>query len=527
MKITLKNYRCFPDSRPAQFEVRAGFTALVGRNNSGKSSLLKFFHEFRALFQLLSQFSGDFQAALTGGRGNFAVASIFDLSEIFSNSNSRDMEIAFEFSPPNPISVPAGAQVPTRLVVTAPNGTNTFTAKIETESGPVNLTGLGFSSTTLVDAGRRIVFDLASIFAEFQKLSDTLYIGPFRNAINVGTNEQYFDIQVGQGFISQWKSLKTGNVKRNNELILKLSEDIKRIFEFDGLQIDASSDGKTLQVFINQKSYKLPELGSGLTQFIVVLGNAAIRQPAYILIDEPELNLHPSLTLDFLTTLASYAKLGIIFGTHSVGLARAAADRIYSLRTLSVGESQIRDFEATPSLLEFLGELGFSGYQELGGKRILLVEGPKDVTTLQQFLRLRKLDHKFVLLPLGGSTLINTSAGPQLLEIKRICDDISALIDSERSVEGEELSTERQGFVAACEKAGIRCHVLTRRATENYLTDRAVKKAMGGAYRALGAFEKLGAASPTWSKSENWRIAREMTLEDLRGTDLGSFLDSL
>src|SRR5260370_37533250 len=64
MKITLKNYRCFPDSRPAQFEIKPGFTSLIGTNNSGKSSLLKFFHEFRALFQFMSSFSGNFMQAL-------------------------------------------------------------------------------------------------------------------------------------------------------------------------------------------------------------------------------------------------------------------------------------------------------------------------------------------------------------------------------------------------------------------------------------------------------------------------------
>jgi len=40
-------------------------------------------------------------------------------------------------------------------------------------------------------------------------LSNTLYIGPFRNAVNVGTNESYYDIQTGQSLISQWRHLQT------------------------------------------------------------------------------------------------------------------------------------------------------------------------------------------------------------------------------------------------------------------------------------------------------------------------------
>ncbi|HEV3219131.1 MAG TPA: hypothetical protein VGZ48_05135 [Candidatus Acidoferrales bacterium] len=525
MRITLKNYRCFPDSRPATFDMREGFTAFVGINNSGKSSLLKFFHEFRELFGAISSFSENFIQALGGGPRAFPLTSVSDTSEVFCNSNNRDLSILFDFSPselsPSAIPLP----VPTKIAITVPNKTNTFKAQIATSGGPVNYQQFRAAGETLREkSNTNKGLDFAPLFEILRNLKQTLYIGPFRNAINVGASEDYFDIKVGQSFISQWRSLKTGNVKRNNELILNLTEDIRRIFDFENLQIDASEDGRTLQVFVNQKSYKLNEIGSGLAQFIIVFGNAAILQPKYTLIDEPELNLHPSLMLDFLTTLGSYSKNGVLFCTHSMGLARGAADRIYSLRKIGEGDTHLTEYEGTPRLSEFLGELSFSGYQELGGQKILLVEGRTDVKTMQQFLRLFKMDHKIVLLPLGGSALINPSAAEQLAEIKRISQDISALIDSERSVAGAALSTERAGFVSACQSAGIDCHVLALRAIENYFPNRAVKHALGNSHIALQPFQLLKDVSPSWGKSDNWRIAREMTKEDLNGTDLGAFL---
>jgi len=361
--------------------------------------LLKFFHEFRSLFRLLSSFSGEFQAMLRGGKSSFGLSSVFDLAEVFSNGNDRDLQIVFEFpTAPQAVASPGPSTV-TRLDINIAKGTNIWLGRLVTAEGPVDTRTVVWQGTRLRHQDGLEVAELSHMFEEFEALADTLYIGPFRNAINVGANENYFDIQVGQAFISSWRAFKTGNVKRDNELILRLTEDIKRIFEFNDLQIDASNDGRTLQVFVNGRSYKLPELGSGLAQFILVLGNAAIRQPAYILIDEPELNLHPSLMLDFLTTLASYARAGIMFGTHSIGLARAAGDRIYSLRKLAEGQSEVKDYEATPRLSEFLGELSFSGYRELGFDKILLVEAPHDVKSVQQFLRLHKMDHKIVLLP--------------------------------------------------------------------------------------------------------------------------------
>jgi hypothetical protein len=154
----------------------------------------------------------------------------------------------------------------------------------------------------------------------------------------------------------------------------------------------------------------------------------------------------------------------------------------------------------------------------------LLVEGPSELKTVQQFLRLPHQDHKVLLLPLGGSSLINARAEHSLEEIKRITPHVCALLDSERENQGDKLAPDRQAFVDICKKANIPCHVLERRATENYFPDAAVKKVLGDKYRALSPYERLDKTEFGWAKSDNWRIAREMSQADLAVTDLGEFL---
>jgi hypothetical protein len=281
-------------------------------------------------------------------------------------------------------------------------------------------------------------------------------------------------------------------------------------------------------LFVDGRSFRLDEVGSGLSQFVLVLASVAVRQQDFIFIDEPELNLHPSLQIDFLTTLASYANEGVLFGTHSIGLARAIGQQIYAVKRIRQGESQVRLYDALPRLAEFLGELSFSGYRELGLKKVLLVEGPTDVTTVQQFLRMLNKDHTVVTLPLGGASMINAKRESELDEIRRLSDDISALIDSERDQPTAVLTPDRQAFFNSCKTLGIKCHVLDRRAIENYLPTRAIQALKGEKYRELGPFEALTGPSPGWGKAENWRIAREMTVEELNATgDLAKFLASL
>jgi energy-coupling factor transporter ATP-binding protein EcfA2 len=280
-------------------------------------------------------------------------------------------------------------------------------------------------------------------------------------------------------------------------------------------------------VLINGKSYRLLELGSGLAQFILVLATVATKRPRFLLLDEPELNLHPALQLDFLTTIGSYASDGTVFATHTIGLAKASADRAYIVRPENPLQSRMSELSATPRLSEFLGELSYFGYREVGYDRVLLVEGPSDVTTFQQLLRAWGSSQSPVILQLGGGSLINAKSEEQLLELTRISDNISAVIDSERGEAGASIQSDRQAFAEICAKHGIQCHVLERRAVENYFTTSAVQNVMGEKYSALQPYQALKGATPAWAKRDNWRIAREMTKGELEQTDLGGFLLSL
>ncbi|MFC1948206.1 hypothetical protein ACFLXY_09845 [Chloroflexota bacterium] len=123
--------------------------------------------------------------------------------------------------------------------------------------------------------------------------------------------------------------------------------------------------------------------------------------------------------------------------------------------------------------------------------------------------------------------MIKSVPDTELQEIKRITDNISVIIDSERKNENESLSKERQSFVDTCREIDIPCYVLELRAIENYFTDRAIKKIKGKKYRSLNPYEKLNDCELPWAKHENWEMARELTTEELQTTDLGTFLNTL
>ena len=308
----------------------------------------------------------------------------------------------------------------------------------------------------------------------------------------------------------------------------ELTQQIERIFGFDRLDINAAPDDRNLQVTIDGLSFSLDQVGSGLAHFIMVLTNVSMRRPAFLLLDEPEMGLHPTL----LAGRLPHYRLLIRCSWNPL------LDPQHRARSISLGSRllgntpprrryQYRCLRGHPTLGELLGELSYSGYQELGFDRVLMVEGPTDLTSIMQLLRLYKKEHEVVLLSLGGGSGIHGGVDIDLQEVRRITSKVSAIVDSEREFEGDELDDSHAGFVEACERNGVEACVLSLRALENYFPDHAVKAGVGEAHSALGPFERLRDAPNPWAKADNWRIARAMTLDDLAGSDLGEFLAGL
>jgi hypothetical protein len=239
--------------------------------------------------------------------------------------------------------------------------------------------------------------------------------------------------------------------------------------------------------------------------------------------------LHPTLQLDFLTTVGAYARYGVLFATHAIGLARAGAEDLYTtVQPAGGGASHLRSYADTPALGTLLGELSYSGYTALGFDRVLIVEGITDVKTVQQLLRLYGKEHQVLVVPAGGDELFSDEYQDQLQDVKlRVAPKVAVLVDSEKSSPTAELPARRKRFIDACRGAGVEAHAMDRRAIENYLTQDAIDAALGTGYSALKPYDRLSDSPRPWSKRDNWRIAREMTIADVGSTDVGDFLAGL
>lgn len=511
--LTIVNYRSFGPDNPLVIQVGDCFTGFVGPNNSGKSNALKFFSEYQDLWRKLS--TTENIRSLLDNPHMVAVSEVRDRDEVFTRQTDGPMIVGIRTS--------ANTGVGSVKIRIARDHNVTFDEPVALANAVEKSLG-STGNEMIVD---RQHLDLSPIIKLASDLSRILYIPAFRNAI-LQSSGTYYGLSIGHQFIQQWDNWKTGPNLHQNRRIRNVIADLKAIFGFKSLDIGAAADNQSLLIDVDGEPYGLGELGSGFSEFMIVLGNAAIRQPSFIMIDEPELHLHPKLQIDFLTSLASYASHGILFGTHSIGLARASCDYLYSLRLNPNGLSICTQYEELgKNLAEFAGQMGFAAIRETGVNTILLVEGPSEVRVVHQWLRKLDKGQEAVLIPLCGDSLIHGGVVQELQVLCRLAENVVALIDSEKESETAPMPKNRADFADACAGAGVRFKATERRATENYFPTSAVQAVLGDGFEKLGPFDNVRDTYPAWKKRINWKIAREMTLDDLCSTDIGEFLESL
>ena len=488
IRYTFQNYRAFAQEAPLTIPVVDGITFILGPNNVGKSSLIRGFVELPKL--------------LFGDNGQ--VSSNHQLKSGFATYVNRK-------------------KIGGPIVVGCEYGSSKWTATIKSRSGNEHANDVDVVVDCLSGGmdpeGARKV---RSLFV------NVMYVPSFRSP-TVNAQDSIFGMSIGRTFVSLWDEWANGRRIDHSESISLLVEELKSLFQFNRFEVAVAKSNEHLLITTDEGRFQLDELGDGLSHFIVVLGNAMIKQPDWILIDEPEIGLHPKMQELFVRVLASKAKYGLIATSHSVGLARSVADQVLMMTKEPTGKRRLEPFgqHFKTTIAQSISEMGYSQFAELGAEHLLLVEGRTDIKAFREILRKFDLDQHFLIWSLNGSDWLKSppeSIEDELNELKRLeAKSISVIFDSEKGSSVVDMAEVFRPFYELCLRLGFNAFPTDRHSTENYVTQSALDKVCPG-MKAIAPFEDFRSANPKWSKSKNWLLFREMTASDFDGTKLGEFV---
>lgn len=314
--ISFENYKAFPEKQTIQLKP---ITMLIGKNSSGKSSIAK-------LFTLLeNSLSGkNDEPLLVKNQGVELGAEFRDL--VFGRATSTPIEFEIEFKNDLTLGVKVlQDQLKYKLNILEWSF-NDFSITFTPETGFINSTGKkykakfrGFIPYEINTVrGKSMLSELSIPNLEI----DVDYIGPFR----ILPNRQFH-------LTGQIEYKNTGIKGENAYAMLGVSQRLKtdlheKVGEwfkehFDGWKLIVKDSNPYIEILLskNDTDVNIVDVGQGMNQVLplVVRANEK-RENSIIVMEQPELHLHPAAHADLAQLFAKSAKENnqtFVIETHS------------------------------------------------------------------------------------------------------------------------------------------------------------------------------------------------------------------
>lgn len=275
------------------------------------------------------------------------------------------------------------------------------------------------------------------------------------------------------------------------------------------VEIQFEQDGESFTIEMNDELVPFEALGSGFQQvFDVALTIASVRD-SIILIDEPELNMHPNLLRRLMKLIFANDTNQYIICTHSNVLLDASYAK--SIFKIKGGKSSIVEkCDTLDDTRDLLNDLGVKASDILQANGIVWVEGPSDRTYIKHWLDLQGskaqegLDYTFQYY--GGSLLAHYTVD-EVTDFVNILDmsrNAFLVMDSDwkdgaRTWTEADLAERKKNIIKDCKLKNIPYWVTSGREIENYISDKSWTKYEGRKV-SLAPNEDIG------DKSKSYKI---------------------
>lgn len=262
----------------------------------------------------------------------------------------------------------------------------------------------------------------------------------------------------------------------------RIIDDVTRFFpEVEELISDRTEDDiATINYREYGRTFDVIYAGTGIKHFVDIFVKATLSQASVILIDEPEMGLHPSLQRELLThfsELVEDKKMQFFIATHSpVFLADPNKVTVFCVQNRS-GERSACSIPRE-SLHTMWGDFGFRPGDLLQNDIVLMVEGQSDVIFFEDVIhRLYQKEFKNVavgVVQYGGSAADGIIKGT--INVSNIVPGHTYRLwirDRDAPPDDEEPSRNNTKFKNALERGDEICHILHKREIEFYIPEAA------------------------------------------------------
>lgn len=533
----ISNFRSF-DEKGVYLDNLNKINVFIGKNNSGKSNVLRFLQSLHLHLLQLDKFPNGIQNQHRRN-GNATILKLkfqgdqlpvyhhkiddksgFDYNDFFSKT--YDFEISLNTQ---------SLELPKVLKTLNQHQLAPFQRKFDMA---------GFE--TLYDEVQKLwtTTIITKIRTEFK---DLIYI-PHLRVIQEG--HQFGDSNSsinGSNIISKMFEMQNPVIgdEHSREKFNLIQSFVRDLIHKPDLEIEIPHTKKEIVLTIDGNRLPLESFGTGIHQLVLLCSTLVIHENSIVCIEEPEIHLHPELQRKFISFLKNTKNTYFITTHSNIFLDSKEKTSIYHVMNDGV-KSTITNATRSAKTFSILNDLGYRSSDILQANGIIWVEGPSDRTYLLKWINL--LDSKlieglhFSIMFYGGRLLSHLSFEGdkvinELIPLLRLNRNAFVVMDRDGFSNTSKINATKSRIK---QELGERNSWITKgREIENYLTSKTLEQWLGVPKIKLNSNQKIeSTVSKVSTKQYNsakskfaQEIVKHIELEDLDILDLKSKMTQL
>lgn len=278
----------------------------------------------------------------------------------------------------------------------------------------------------------------------------------------------------------RFKNPSVGDYEESTRAMEKLEEFVRQVLNEPQATINVAAENYEISIrTAGSPLLSLSDLGTGVEELLILAMTVATTSNSVMLIEEPEIHLHPTLLRRLVAYLQSdQSGNRFIIASHSPSLINAPNVSVTHV-TKTNGISYARSISGITEARDILDDIGAHASDLLQSNYVVWVEGPSDRVYINAWIH--ELDDSLIegvhysVVTYGGALLNSFTASSAIvdsaddfIELMRINQHFCVLMDSDKTSASRPINETKKRLKKECEASGNLAWVTWGATIENY-----------------------------------------------------------